>query len=68
LCRIADRQQFGVGRGIARKDDVVATFAHDDTLAHDDGAVRLIAFAQRLVPQCAGTRKESRLCLLLRLD
>src|SRR5262245_59427723 len=47
---IADGQKFGVGGRIALQDNVIPTFANDNALAHDDGSIRLVSFAERLVP------------------
>jgi hypothetical protein len=41
---IANRKKLGVGGGIALKHHVISAFAHDDAIAHDNGAVGLIAF------------------------
>src|SRR5262249_25098020 len=65
---VADCKQFGVSGGVAVQDDVVPTFTDDRSVTHNDGAIRLIAFLQRLLPQRAGACNETGLCLLLGLD
>jgi hypothetical protein len=42
-----------VSCGIALKNDVISTLADDDAIAHDNGAVRLIALRQGFIAKCA---------------
>ena len=58
--RITNRKKLGVGGGIALQHNVVPTFAHDDAIAHDNGAVGMwwlpyLTMSQRQPELAAGT-------------